>query len=167
MNGLDDFITELKESLDSFVKEADTPVNFNPRNTVSFNPSDLKFLLESSFIKKSDLTTTGPITTTRTVINGSNVTLSLSQPGTVELLASINHSFNSTTGAYYFQFSNGSTLTGPDYNYVPIKTNSINTGTVMHSVSLASGISVIAVQGRTDGNQLTIYDGTITAKVFY
>ncbi len=120
-----------------------------------------------SFIKKSDLTSTGPITTTRTVINGSNVTLSLSQPGTVELLASINHSFNNTAGAYYFQFSNGSTLTGPDYNYVPIKTNSINTGTVMHSVSLASGTYVVALQGRTDGNQLTIYDGTITAKVFY
>ena len=118
-------------------------------------------------IKYTDLTSTGPITTTRTLINGSTVTLTVTQPSQVELIAAVNHSFNNTAGAYYFQFSNGSTLVGPNYNYIPIKANAINTGTIMHTVSLASGTHVITLQGRTDGNQLTIYDGTLSTKVFY
>jgi hypothetical protein len=120
-----------------------------------------------SFISKSDLTSTTGITTVRTTLNGSNVTLSLSQPATVELSANVNHGFNNLSGAYYFQFKYDSTLTGPQYNYYCSKANAIFTGSALHAVSLASGIYAISLTGLTDGNTLTIYDGTITAKVFY
>jgi hypothetical protein len=115
---------------------------------------------------KSRLSQTTPINTTRTRINNSVISIAVPYNATVELTAYIDDYFNSTSGAWQYQFSNSSTLIEDPYNFRPKVANGQNTSAIGALISLASGNYSFAIQALTDGNTLTAAGGYFFIKAF-
>jgi hypothetical protein len=108
---------------------------------------------------KSRLSTQSGITTTKTSVPNSIISISVAYPATVLLTAYINDSFNNTSGGWTYQFANASTLIEQEYNFRPKVAGGQNMSAVGALISLASGNYSFSIQAQTDGNQLTVHGG--------
>ena len=108
---------------------------------------------------KSRISTTSPITTTRTLLLNSVTSISVPYSAIVELSAFIDDSFNSTSGGWNYQFSNASTLIEQAYSFRPKVAGGQNISAIGALISLASGSYSFSIQAVTDGNQLTAQGG--------
>lgn len=109
--------------------------------------------------------TTG-ITTSRTLLLNSNISVSVNYPALVELNAYLDDSFNNTSGSWSYQFANASTLIDQNFPFRPTGAAQQTTKAIGALVSLASGNHVLSIQAITDGNTLTVFKGRFWVKVY-
>jgi len=114
---------------------------------------------------KARISTTN-VTTTRTSLPNSIISLSVPYNADVELTAYLDDYFSSTSGSWNYYFANSSTLLENSFNFRPKVANGQNTSAIGSLISLASGTYSFSIQSLTDGNTLTVTSGYFWIKVY-